>query len=59
MYFMSTKFLEYKIDGFHVPQFQNSYICNTTHTIHQKLVKFCIEVHYMCWGNQDLELQEW
>ena len=59
MYFMSTIFLKYKINGVCVTQFQLSYIHNTTYHPHTNLVKFCCEVHYMWWWNQDLELQEW
>ena len=59
MYFMSTIFLKENTDGFCVPQFQIYYIRDTTHPSHKNLVKFFHEVHYMWWGNQYLELQEW
>ena len=32
VFFMSTRFLKYKINGFRVPQFQLSYIHDKTHT---------------------------
>ena len=32
MYFMSIRFLKYKINGFRVPQFKLAYICDTTNT---------------------------
>ena len=57
MYFISTAFLKYKINGVHVTQFQLAYIRNTTH-ISQKMVKLCHEVHNVWWGNSNLELQE-
>ena len=56
---MSTIFLKYNIDGVCVAQFKLSYISGTTNSSHTKLVKFCREVHYMWWINQELELQEW
>ena len=59
MYFISTRFLKYKIGGFHVPQFQLAYICSTTHLSRKYFVKLCHKVHYMWWTNQDLGLQEW
>ena len=52
IYFMSTRFLKYKIDGDLVPQFQFSCICNTTLPSHKTLVGLCCEVASMCWGNQ-------
>ena len=59
IYFISTIFLKFAINGVRVPQFKLYYIRNTTHTSHTKLVKFCHEVHSMWWGSQYLELQEW
>ena len=59
IYFMSNIFLKYKIDGVHVTLFQLACICNTTHPSHNVFVELCHEVHYMWWGNQELELQEW
>ena len=58
MYFMSNIFLKYNIDGFRVPQFQLDYIRDTTHQFDTNLVKLCHDMHYMWWGNQELELQE-
>ena len=59
MDFMSTKFLKENINGDCVPQFQLAYIRDTTHSSHKNMVKFCCEVHYIWWVNQQLELQEW
>ena len=56
---MSTRFLKDNINGVRVPPFQISYIRETTHPPHENLVDFCREVHYMWWGYQYLELQEW
>ena len=39
MYFISTGFLKYKIGVVCVPQFQLSYIYNTTHSSHENFVK--------------------
>ena len=58
-YFMSTRLLKYSIDGVCVPQFQLGYITDTTHPLHKYLIKLCHYVHYMWWGDQDLELQYW
>ena len=52
MYYMSTRFLKDSTDGVCVPQFQLTYIHNTTHPSHTFLVKLCREVHYMWWVNQ-------
>ena len=54
MYFMSTRFLKGRIDGVRVPQFQITYIHNTTYSLLKIFVKICCEVHYMCWGDQEL-----
>ena len=43
MYFMSTILLKENINGFRVPKLQLAYICDTTHTSHNKLVKLCCE----------------
>ena len=59
MYFMSIRLLKDKINGFLVPTFQLAYICDTNNPSHKKMVKLCHEVHYMWWGNKDLELREW
>ena len=56
---MSTGSLKDNIDGFRVPKFKLSYICDTTHPSHKNLVKFCPEEHYVWWENQHLEIQEW
>ena len=47
MYFMSTIFLKDNIDGSRVPQFQLTYICDTTHPSTKHLVQLCREVNYM------------
>ena len=57
MYFMSTRFLKYKIYGVRVPKFQITYIRDTTHPSHNVFDRLCHEVHYMFFGNQELELQ--
>ena len=54
---MSYILLKDKMYGVRVTKFQPAYICNTTYPSHKNLVKFCCEVYYMCWGNQELELQ--
>ena len=54
IYFMSTRFLKDKIGGVCVPQFQLSYIRNTTHPLHKNMVKFFHGMHYICQGNQEL-----
>ena len=59
IYFMSTRFLRYKINVDRVPNFQLVYIRDTSHTSHKYLVKLCCKVHYMLWENQDLEQKEW
>ena len=56
---MSTIFLECNFDGVHVLKSQLSHIFNTTHPSQNILVKLCHDVHYMWWGDQELELQEW
>ena len=55
---MSTRLLKYKIDGVRFPQFQLAYSCDIRHPSHKKLVKLCENVHYMWWGNQELEIKE-
>ena len=40
MFYISTRFLKYNIDGILVPQFQLAYICNTA--------KFCIIIWFSC-----------
>ena len=55
---MSTRFLKGEINVVHIPQFKLAYIRNTTH-YSLFFVKLCREVHYVWWGNQDLEQQEW
>ena len=59
MYFMSSIFLKDKVDRVRVPQVQLAHICATTHPLHKTLGKLCRRVHYIWWGNQELELQEW
>ena len=56
IYFISTIYLRYNIDGVCVSQFQPAYILDTTHPSHNILFKLCCEVHYMWWLNQELEL---
>ena len=56
---MPTRFLKVNIDGVCLTQFQLAYISDTTNPSHKILVKLCREVHYMWWGNQELEIQEW
>ena len=51
---MSTRLVKDKIYDICVPQLKLAYIINTTNTLHKKF-----DVKYMCWGNQELELQEW
>ena len=59
VYFISTRLLKDNTNRVLVPQFQLAYIGDTTHPSNKTLVKLCCGVHYMRWGNQDLELQEW
>ena len=54
MNFIPTEFLKYDTDGVLVPQFQLTYIRDTTNTSHNVSVKMCHEVHSMCWENQEL-----
>ena len=56
---MSTRFLKYRIGGVDVPQFQLYYIRDTKYPLHKIMVKFCHELRFMWWVNQELELQEW
>ena len=58
MYFMSTRVLKDKINGFHIIQFQLAYIIDKVHPSHKISVKLCYELHHIWWENQDLELQE-
>ena len=41
IYFMSTRFPKYKINGVRVPQFQLAYIHDTTYPLHKKVLKVC------------------
>ena len=47
MYFMSTRLLKGKINGFRVSQFQLAYIREKNNPLHIHLVKLCHELHYM------------
>ena len=54
MFYITTRLLKGNIDGFRVQKFQLAYILYTTYPSHKNLVKFCFDVHYMWWGNQEL-----
>ena len=54
---MSTRLLKYNIDELHVPKFQLCYIRDKTHPSRRNMVELCPGVHYMWWGDQELELQ--
>ena len=42
-----------------MPNFKRAYSRKTNHPLHNNTVKFSFQVHYMCWGNQEVELHEW
>ena len=52
MFFMSTRFLTDSIDGVCVPQFQLSYIIDTTHPSYKYLLQLCHDVNYIWCGKE-------
>ena len=59
MFYMPTRLSKYNIYCICVPQFQLSYISNTTNTLHKNLFGMFHNVRFMWWGYQYLELQYW
>ena len=55
---MSNVSLKYNINGVRVPQLQLAYIHGINNNPQKYLVMFCLEVHYIWWGNKYLEPQE-
>ena len=52
MFFMSIRFLKDSIDEARVPQFQISYIIDTTYPPYKYLLQLCHDVNYMWCGKQ-------